>query len=1151
MNNTPNQNFDIRIPEPPEELKIKKRSKLPLILSLSAVGALIIAAAVIAAMLYAPLLTTPHWGNTFNKVFFNVGEMQAFSDSLSDGITADIDIGLKKEVTGLLKDVNVKLSLASKFTEDSESGSLTLALKEGENSLALSLIYDKDSVAIGVYGTENDKVQNDTAYVSIPRKNICEEFQNSVFAPESGSEFALEKEIFDEIVRVLETFEDLDKEPENTEKLEDPLLRVAEQIAVYVRPSSSISFSDSEFALVREISFTLTRDDMISIIDIIVAEAEANPRFAALLDPSYSSSAFEGTETSLIDILKEAKTELPECETHFSYSVSGDYVRNVKYSFVSLDDTEENMDAVLDFVYGEAVGCDLKITYGGDSDDSILYRKTDNDSELKAELSITSEGEEFKTSVTLNKTDDSLTIHANASDSPESVFEMRGSLKYDKAASSIAMSIASIQIGSEDPINDLSFGFEFEGGASDVSMPQAVPLFGMTANDLEALLTDLPKETFAKMLKSCTGEDLENYLSADGKLMLNAAQYAEIATAYANAYSVYLSNTEIMRADAVYIPVSELGINILLNYDQRQNMIFYNFAYNMTDELLKIYHPVVIDANGNLSAHNVEIKSDTAPTCQADGETIYFCSICDKTLTVKKDKVFHTWNQKTLTFTADNGEKHSLGYSYCSVCSFISNFEIVGQMSASFIYDYNKGTYTIESYNNSGTIEKYYGLPSVFDDLMIITDVKAAALRDCISVRIPYGIEILHSGRFRESENVQVLILPSTLKEIKKGAFSSIQKLHTIFYCGTEADWKNVELGDLKDIISNVNVIFCPQGAKPAEIQKAIMDPDKCASAATASKNKIQKDINAAREAAKKDNITLIHKNKVESVIYDEASGLAAVCDEYNGKETVMSVYDIKTGNSVASFKVSADVALFDIKDGHIAYACADSTMIYIYNLTTKQTISYKAPSYSDISWDSIAAVYIHKGKVYTSTVEQHCYLSYYDLATGEIVKINQILYPSLYINRELDRIVNIKTTGSPKTVEFYDLSTNSFIKEIWLENRVHYITFMGDYLVDSEGNLFDLNGEKLSSVPEGSKPIEHERIDDGIIFDIRYAEPNGNLSLYVKKGYKICTIIKDAKANSSPVVLDYYAEEAIVTENGDFLIYTPGGYGLLLVNID
>ena len=72
MNNTPNQNFDIIIPEPPEELKIKKRSKLPLIISLSAVVALIIAAAVIAAMLYAPLLTTPHWGNTFSKVFFNV-----------------------------------------------------------------------------------------------------------------------------------------------------------------------------------------------------------------------------------------------------------------------------------------------------------------------------------------------------------------------------------------------------------------------------------------------------------------------------------------------------------------------------------------------------------------------------------------------------------------------------------------------------------------------------------------------------------------------------------------------------------------------------------------------------------------------------------------------------------------------------------------------------------------------------------------------------------------------------------------------------------------------------------------------------------------------------------------------------------------------
>ena len=1121
MNNTPNQNFDIIIPEPPEELKIKKRSKLPLIISLSAVVALIIAAAVIAAMLYAPLLTTPHWGNTFNKVFFNVDEMQAFSDSLSDGVTADIDIGLKKELTGLLKDVNVKLSIASKFTEDSESGSLTLALKEGKNSLALSLIYDKDSVAIGVYGTENDTVQNDTAYVSIPRKNICEEFKNSVFAPESGSEFALEKEIFDEIVKVLKTFEDLDKEPENTEKLEDPLMRVAEQIAVYVRPSSSISFSNSEFALVRDISFTLTRDDMISIIDIIVAEAEANPRFAALLDPSYSSSAFEGTGTSLIDILKEAKTELPECETNFSYSVSGDYVRNVKYSFVSFDDPEENMDAVLDFVYGETVGFDLKITYGGESDDSILYRKTDNDSELKAELNITSEGEEFKTSVTLNKTDDSLIIHANASDNPESVFEMRGSLKYDKAASRIAMSIESIQIGKDDPINDFSFGFEFRGESSDVSMPQAISLFDMTAKDLEALLTDLPKETFAKMLKSCTGEDLENYLSADGKLMLNAAQYTEIATAYANAYSVYLSNTEIMRADAVYVPVPELGINILLNYNKWQNMIFYNFAYNMTDELLKAYHPAYFDESGNIVIHDINI-TETPPTCELQGQKVYECTVCGESYTEVIPARWHTLMSYEEKALCDDGNTYTVRYRRCEVCGLVEVLSIGDGIEAGYYFRFDKKTrkHTIwmTSFTSLEGICGYFSIPTQYEDMLSIGNIeKELDISPRHLIRIPKGVVTIANGTFIYGDMVQVLILPSTIKEIKAGAFSTYRNIHTVFYCGTEEEWKQVIFPDLEKLGGRVNVVFAPNGVTPEMIDDIMLDPEKVTSALNSAQKSYTSNDKAVKALAKKNGISLIHSGKIENAVYDKETNSVAVYSEYNGKSTTVTVYDVATLKKITSFSVNGDINVLDMSEGYIAYGFADSAKtLYLYSLAEGSTEELSVPLKYTHSRDQLAFVMIDSGKVYTVSSEQHCYFVYYSISAKEFVTINQIYEGSITINRDLHRIT-VKTYTTPMSTYVYDTEKGT-LAEGGAPTEAQYVTLNPTYRT--------------------------------YIQSIILTSTQGSALFGVSPEYKAIIAMKNGSSDTVKYV-EGYADSALVTENGDFIIFTRGGYGLLLIEMN
>ncbi len=1144
--NMENINIEIKHPEAPEEpASAKKKSKLPIVITLSSVGGILVALAVIAAILFIPIMTTSHWENTANEVFFNTAEMAAFSDALSSGAAADITLGIDKELTGLLSDFSFKLSAVSSLSQDSETGSVTLSLEESKNTLALSLIYDKESVAVGVYDIIGG-TKGDASFVSIPRENISEGFKTSVFSPESGSSFALEKEVFDEVLKAIETFEELDRERDQA-SLEASFKHIADQIADIIKPEVSFGFADSGFALEKEVAFKLNREDLSAIIDVIISESEENEQLRALLEPQHVSTTEDGVTVSLIDALKDAKAELPAGEVHFSYTASGKYVRNINYS---LDDPEDGFEVYLDFTYGEDVGFDMLIKDADGGEDNLVYRKNDSETELKTSIIITADGEELEASVTLNRTDDSLLISASSSDSPDSVFELRGSCKYDPDAAHFSISFNSIKLGETDAIEGFSFELALGKNTEDISMPEAVSLFEITEKDLEKLIEGLPKDTLANMVKNCTGKELESFLSADGKLMLNSSQYVELATAYANAYSIYLANAEIMRADAVYIPVPELGINVLLYYDQRQNMIFYNFAYNMTEELLRVYHPAFFDANGNLYAHVIDIESHRETSCLQSGRTVYRCSVCGITQTYTQDQLFHSYAQKQLTVTSDNGKTHTGLYNYCEVCGTVVTFEISGQMSMSFIFNAESGTYQIESYRVYGDIKECYGIPLEFAKLITVTDIGRVTLEGASSARLPEGMTVLPKFALQDTDELQVLILPSTLKSIEDGAISSSSKLHTVFYCGTEAEFALVDLGDLEALRDSINFIFCPEGATPDMVKSLIFDTKKTQEALAAAKNAVTQSNKPANEAAKQNGVALLYDGKVDNVICDNTSSYAAIYYAVDESASKILIFDLSTVKDVVTLDVAGKISFIDLREGYLAYACEGSFEISVYEIATSKMSTFSAKRYSNLSWDSLSCLYIHNGKVYTATKEQHCNITYYDIASGKTSTFKYTVYsPDIYINREQDRMIVLMLNQSPKEVAFYDLSTNTQIRELRLDNFVHDVIYMGDHLVDNRGTLYDLNGEIIFSVPESSLPVKATAFKDRIAIETLYEASDGNLTIFADRNYNILSIFTCAAQNT--VEINLYAEKAIVTKDGDLLLYTPGGYGLILVDIN
>ena len=65
---------------------------------------------------------------------------------------------------------------------------------------------------------------------------------------------------------------------------------------------------------------------------------------------------------------------------------------------------------------------------------------------------------------------------------------------------------------------------------------------------------------------------------------------------------------------------------------------------------------------------------------------------------------------------------------------------------------------------------------------------------------------------------MRTLVFPSTLTKIEEGAFADAPLLRTIYYCGTEEDWKKVDIGSYAEKWAHVNVIFAPDGVSPEAV---------------------------------------------------------------------------------------------------------------------------------------------------------------------------------------------------------------------------------------------------------------------------------------------------------------------------------------------
>ena len=1135
-----NQSHDemtIRIPTPDAPVHEKKSSALPLIIISALLGIVVLASAITAGALFLPIIKGDQWSNTADRVFFDSADLAAFTDALTDGSQTKLSVALDSELTGLLNDINVKLTASGK----TECGEVTISLQGGSSELLLSMIYSEESVAMAVYdpALKADGIR----YLSLPRKGIAEEFKESLFAPDSGSDYALDEAVFNEILAFLESLDGAEEELDR-EKLQESIDRITAEVARILEPSVSLRFAKGKLALCQDVSITVTKNDLAEIIDVVIAEAEANETLAEWLESMLGQAV--GGQNDLIGTLRSAKYELPEGEMIVEWTTEGSYVKQFRLAH---EDTDDGFEAILNFIYGEETDrAELTLTESGKKIAKISYERTDSDGRLTCTLSVDIQDQTVESTADYDRESGALTVTAKSSDSPESYFELCGNCKYNAAQSELSLSFKSLKIGTAERIDGFEVAVEISKHEGEIAMPSAEPLLDMTGEELTAYIEALPYQTAENIVTKLFGEGtLDQYMSADGKFLFNTSQYTEAINLYANLYSVYLSDPEPIRADYVYVELP--GIYLLLEYDSEQNMIYYNFAYNMTDELAGRYHPAVVDGEGRLKVHNIE-SVYTPPTCLEAGVTVYLCDICEDTARVGEAQLPHDYVETRIKVTADDGSSHDAYYYSCSSCKIISTFEISGQLGISFIYQSATSTYSLTRYDIYGYVNTCYGIPEEFARLLVIDSIKAASLENMVSARLPHGMKVLTKNTFRNAESLQVLILPNTLTQIESGATSSTDRLHTIFFIGTSEEFSKIKLGDLSDVIGKINVIFAPEGVSPDMIKKELYDVEKVNSALASAKDKAMKNINAAKEAAKADGVTLLYSGKVENIVCDETSGRIGIWNTTGNNESVITIYNAGTGSVERELKVGGSITHFYIREGYAAYTLEGSFEVFVYDIAADKTVSFTALRYSDFNKDNLSCVFIHGGKVYTSTSVQHCYITYYDITTGKVDRFQWTVYtPAFYINHGQNKLVSLCLEQSPEAVIVYDLVTNTQLCEFHLDKLAFDATFMGDYVIDNRGNIYDLSGNRLDSVPTSSAAAApHSK--DFMAVECLYRDSNGALTAIVDRNYNISSVLTSTASGSS-FTLGIYAEVAISTDSGDFLVYTPGCYGLLFVDVN
>lgn len=599
----------------------KKRSKKPLILSLSITGGVLLIAAAVLLFLFWPIMTLDPVGNTLDAVLFDSDAMEdLFAAFEKRGAQTNVSIKLPPAANSSFA-LTVDAASTVIGRDQKETGKTLLTLACGEESFEVTVWWNAETVVL--------EGLSSIGAVSLPRVGADQVLESSIFHPDSKSKFALEKESYEQLSRLLKA---LDSRPVDERDDADVAKRLTAILTDWmdeIESESNYFFDKDSFQMSKKVTYTLTDGNIRDLLNDVIDE------FRDELRETEVTPAEAGGPTNMLDALKELRNELLPSTYTLSYTV-----KERRLSFVKLvylmegEGQKDRFELWLTFVYEkDACGFDMEMLVQQEQDrfereegTVAKFRKTEQDGKISFGFT----GENYEIIRGSGATSSNATFDISLDYVRESKsYILTGTLTQRKDGEQpvtvtaaikgqfalepkhkLWLTLDRIAINGGVQLKDL---FEIDMTVCEskpqIDLPESIPLFEMDAAAFHGFARGLRVGDLWEILGVYVGQMPDMPCTVDGYFLYDFEECMEIANIAAEQYKRYLLDT-FNPVKHIYVYNARLDIYILLDCNTGSSVQI-GFAQSLSDQQSAKYRKATL-VNGALTVEN-----ESAPLMQA------------------------------------------------------------------------------------------------------------------------------------------------------------------------------------------------------------------------------------------------------------------------------------------------------------------------------------------------------------------------------------------------------------------------------------------------------------------------------------------------------------------------------------------------------
>ena len=552
-----------------------------------------------AAFLFVPITMVNPIENTFDALFFDTDTVQSLANTFQKkGVHVEAEAKIPEDI--LPQGISIKVDSLTVGKKDKAKTQTELTVASKDSKASYTVYVDDRIIALAGLQDEDDK------FVSLPRKDIEDAAEGSIFYSRSNSKYKIPKGTdYQELVDFLKSFSADEKEREDA-AITASVERVLERWDRLLKAKNKLGFAEEGFGLSRTVTYTLDEKTVGKMLDAVKEEAEENESFHKL----YQYTDEKGNEKGLADYCEELKESLRDMEIVFSYTVVGGRFTDLKFSYRVKNEWDKNNTTELDvtFLYDEdEPGFDFTLTRTTERKDrdSVRtekgsYRKKVSDGKTTATFEmdgnyliggklLSTETGAIKLTLTYEESGD-WSLKTEGGKNAVSV-EVGGQLNLDKKKGEASFTLNQLFIGNVGIKADvITLSAKKPSAKQKVSTPDHAPLLEMNEEEFEEFFHGISLKKPLAVLEDWTGQPIANSLSLtiEGAPLWNSEACLEKATEY---YKAYQSKG---LTGKVYVYYEESDVYVLISANK------IDFAYELTDQIKRIYTEATI-SNGSMT----------------------------------------------------------------------------------------------------------------------------------------------------------------------------------------------------------------------------------------------------------------------------------------------------------------------------------------------------------------------------------------------------------------------------------------------------------------------------------------------------------------------------------------------------------------------